>query len=74
VLVVIGAASVLASLDLFVVNLAFSSIGTSFPASTPQALSWVLNSYTVMFAALLVPSCRLADRYGRKRLFRLGRA
>ncbi|WP_199844018.1 MFS transporter [Streptomyces albireticuli] len=71
-LVAIGAASVLASLDLFVVNLAFSSIGASFPAASPQALTWVLNAYGVVFAALLVPSGRLADRFGRKRLFRLG--
>lgn len=71
-LVAIGAASVLASLDLFVVNLAFSSISASFPAASPQALTWVLNAYGVAFAALLVPSGRLADRFGRKRLFRWG--
>ncbi|MFI1801091.1 MFS transporter [Streptomyces sp. NPDC020379] len=62
----------LASLDLFVVNLAFSSISASFPSASPQALTWVLNAYGVVFAALLVPSGRLADRFGRKRLFRLG--
>ncbi|WP_171165839.1 MFS transporter [Streptomyces sp. I05A-00742] len=71
-LVAIGAASVLASLDLFVVNLAFSSISASFPSASPQAMTWVLNAYGVVFAALLVPSGRLADRFGRKRLFRLG--
>ncbi|WP_298661241.1 MFS transporter [uncultured Leifsonia sp.] len=69
---VVVAASVLASLDLFIVNLSFSSISASFPGATPQALSWVLNAYAVAFAALLIPSGRLADRLGRKRLFRVG--
>jgi MFS family permease len=71
---VIGAASVLASLDLFVVNLAFSSIGHSFPGTTDQGLSWVLNAYGILFAALLVPAGRLADRFGRRRVFRIGLA
>ncbi|WP_258067021.1 MFS transporter [Arthrobacter sp. GMC3] len=65
-------ASVLASLDLFVVNLAFTSISASYPEATPQAMSWILNAYGIAFAALLVPSGRLADRFGRLRLFRWG--
>ena len=35
-------------------------------------LSWVLNAYAVVYAALLVPFGRLADRYGRKQLFVAG--
>jgi EmrB/QacA subfamily drug resistance transporter len=35
-------------------------------------LSWVLNAYTIAYAALLVPAGRLADRVGRKRLFLQG--
>ena len=73
-LLIVGAASVLSTLDLFVVNLAFSSIRDSFPGVTNQALSWVLSAYSIMFAALLVPAGRLADRYGRKQVFRLGLA
>lgn len=69
---IIGAASVLASLDLFVVNLAFAAIGRGFPGTTNQELSWVLNAYGILFAALLVPAGRLADRFGRRRVFRLG--
>ncbi|WP_155848490.1 MFS transporter [Arthrobacter sp. 35W] len=65
-------ASVLASLDLFVVNLAFASISASFPEAAPQTMSWILNAYGIAFAALLVPSGRLADRFGRLRLFRFG--
>ena len=66
------AASVLASLDLFVVNLAFASISASFPTATPQTMSWILNAYGITFAALLVPAGRLADRFGALRLFRAG--
>jgi EmrB/QacA subfamily drug resistance transporter len=35
-------------------------------------LSWVLNAYTIVFGTLLVPAGRLADLYGRKRLFLIG--
>lgn len=71
---VVVAASVLASLDLFVMNLAFPSIRNAFPGTTDQGLSWLLNGYGILFAAMLIPSGRLADRYGRRRLFRIGLA
>lgn len=66
VLAVLSVASFMAGLDLFIVNVAFDDIGRDF-AGTPMAdLSWVLNGYAIVFAALLVPLGRLADRYGRK--------
>lgn len=71
-LLIVGTASVLSALDLFVVNVAFSSLRASFPGTTNQTLSWVLSAYSILFAAVLVPAGRLADRYGRKRVFRLG--
>lgn len=71
-LTIIAAGSLLSALDLFVVNLAFSSIRDSFPGVSNQALSWVLSAYSIVFAALLVPAGRLADRFGRRRLFRIG--
>ncbi|NLA65287.1 MAG: MFS transporter [Leucobacter sp.] len=72
VLVATLGASVLSSLDLFIVNLALPRIGEAFPAASPAAVSWVLNAYTVMFAALLAPAGRIADRYGRRRMFIIG--
>lgn len=68
-LVLVGSAF-LAGVDLFIVNVAFDEIGRDFatggnPPSLSQ-LSWVLNAYAVIFAALLVPMGRLTDRYGRK--------
>ncbi len=73
VLATIGAAF-MSSLDLFVVNVAFDDIGRDLHVGraggpTPADLSWVLSAYAVTFAALLVPFGRLADRYGRKRMF-----
>lgn len=58
-------------LDTTIVNVAFEAISHSFH-STPDRLAWVLNAYSLVFAAALIPAGRLADRYGRKRLFLTG--
>ena len=55
VLLVVSAAVFLASLDLFIVNIAFPAIGADFSADA-AGLSWVLNVYTIGFAALLAPA------------------
>jgi EmrB/QacA subfamily drug resistance transporter len=68
-LAVVSAAVFMASLDLFVVNVAFPDIQKEFAGSTLASLSWVLNAYTIVFAALLVPFGRAADRLGRRRVF-----
>lgn len=66
VLGVLSVASFMAGLDLFIVNVAFNDIGRDYSGESLADLSWVLNAYTIVFAALLVPLGRLADRYGRK--------
>jgi EmrB/QacA subfamily drug resistance transporter len=58
-----------ASLDLFIVNIAFPDIQRDFNGTSLASLSWVLNAYAIVFAALLVPAGRWADRTGRKRAF-----
>lgn len=68
VLLVVSAAVFLASLDLFIVNIAFPAIRLAFPSNLATA-SWVINGYTVVFAAVLAPAGRLADRYGRRLMF-----
>src|SRR2546430_12035244 len=50
------------SLDGTVLFVAFPSIRRTFPDVTPEALSWILNAYTIGYGALLVPPGRLADR------------
>ena len=64
----------LSSLDLFIVNIAFPSISASYHDESLSSLSWVLSAYTIVFAAVLVPAGRWADRTGRKRAFLLGLA
>jgi MFS family permease len=64
VLLVVSAGVFLASLDLFIVNLAFPELSRALDAG-PASLSWVLNAYTIGFAALLTPAGRAADRIGR---------
>jgi EmrB/QacA subfamily drug resistance transporter len=65
ILAVLSVAAFMASLDLFIVNVAFPDIAGDFRGSSLANLSWVLNGYAVLYAALLVPLGRLADRYGR---------
>src|SRR2546429_4172660 len=64
----------MSSLDLFIVNLAFPYISRQYPGTSLSSLSWVLNAYTIVFAAVLVPAGRWADRVGRRRLFAAGLA
>lgn len=74
VLLVLSLAAFMASLDVFIVNVAFDDIGHDFGGVSLAELSWVLNAYTIVYAALLVPAGRLADRYGRKGAFLTGLA
>jgi NTE family protein len=62
----------LAFLDTTIVNIAFPDISASFAGSGRDALSWVLDGYFVVIAALLVPAGGLADRFGHKRVFLIG--
>lgn len=72
VLAVLLAAVFMSLLDMFVVNVALPAVGRHFAGAGPARLSWVLNAYAIVFAALLVPAGRWADRAGRKRVFLLG--
>ncbi len=72
VLLVVSAAVFLASLDLFIVNIAFPDIARSFDGASVGDLSWVLNGFAIVFAALLVPAGRIADRVGHRRVFLAG--
>jgi EmrB/QacA subfamily drug resistance transporter len=66
------AGAFLAFLDTTIVNIAFPDISASFAGSARDALSWVLDGYFVVIAALLVPAGGLADRFGHKRIFLAG--
>ena len=74
VLVIVCAGVVLASLDLFIVNVAIPQMARDFHVRGGGLadLSWVLNAYAIVYAACLVLFGRLADRYRRERGFLLG--
>ena len=59
----------MASLDLFIVNIAFPSIARAYGGTSLSSLSWIVSGYSIVFAALLVPAGRWADAFGRKRAF-----
>jgi DHA2 family methylenomycin A resistance protein-like MFS transporter len=54
-----------------VVSVALPTIGHALRASA-SGLQWVVDTYTVVYAGLLIPGGALGDRYGRKRLLLLG--
>jgi EmrB/QacA subfamily drug resistance transporter len=62
----------MASLDLFIVNIAFPAIQQHFRGASLGSLSWIVSGYAIVFAALLVPAGRWADAFGRKRAFLSG--
>ena len=72
VLVIVCAGVVLASLDLFIVNVALPDIARDLHTSNLADLSWVLNAYNIVFAAFLVAAGRIADLLGRRRVFVFG--
>jgi len=72
VLAIVCAGVVLASLDLFIVNVALPRIAVDLHTEALGTLSWVLNGYAIVYASLLVLFGRLADRYPRKYGFLLG--
>src|SRR2546421_11906568 len=72
VLLIVAAGVCLATLDLFVVNVALPKVAQDFGSSGLGDLSWVLNAYTIVYAALLVVFGRLADRFPREYGFLLG--
>ncbi|GAB3535998.1 DHA2 family efflux MFS transporter permease subunit [Arthrobacter tecti] len=61
----------LVGLDLTILNVAVPVIGADLDASVGE-LQWIVNGYTVVLAALLLPVGQLGDRFGRKRLLLAG--
>ncbi len=60
-------------LDVSIVNISIPTLETEM-SSDVATVTWVINSYNIMFAVLLVSMGRLADQFGRKRFFIIGLA
>jgi EmrB/QacA subfamily drug resistance transporter len=67
-----AAATFIGFLDITIVNVAIPDMAASFEDAGISSLSWVINGYAIVFAALLVPLGRLGDLRGRKAIFLAG--
>ena len=74
VLAVASAAQFLTILDLWVVNIALPALQHDFAPATLSDVSWILDVYAIVLAALLLPAGRAADSIGRRECFLAGLA
>ncbi|MEU1405494.1 MFS transporter [Streptomyces sp. NPDC005728] len=63
----------LVGLDTTIVNVALPAVGQGLGIGT-RSLEWTVDAYTLVLASLLISSGALADRLGRRRVFRCGLA
>jgi MFS transporter, DHA2 family, multidrug resistance protein len=66
-LAALALAGVVVGLDLTVLNLALPTLATDLHASAGE-LQWIVDAYSLVLAAILLPAGLLGDRFGRKRL------
>jgi EmrB/QacA subfamily drug resistance transporter len=70
-LVAVGLATFMTYLDNNIVNVAIPDIQRELGLST-AGIEWVVSGYILTFAGLLLAGGRLADAFGRRRLFLVG--
>lgn len=70
-LAVLGLVQFILVLDMTVVNVALPQIRSDL-GFTESGLAWVVNGYVIMAGGLLLLGGRLADIFGRRRLFLIG--
>jgi EmrB/QacA subfamily drug resistance transporter len=68
---VIVVAQFMVVLDVAIVNVALPSIKTDLNFSEPN-LQWVITAYSILFGGVLLLGGRLADIFGRRKLFIAG--
>src|ERR1700748_3235567 len=71
ILVALLTASFVINLDTTLVNVALPTLTRELGATTSQ-LQWVVDAYNLVFAALLLTSGSLSDRFGRKGMLLAG--
>src|SRR5437870_13303750 len=70
-LTVVCAAFFMTILDVSIVNVALPSIGKSLDFSRDD-LQWVITAYAITYGGFLLLAGRLADLFGRRRVFLIG--
>src|SRR6478672_7604300 len=72
-LALLSAVQFMVVLDIAIVNVALPSIQTDLHFSQ-ENLQWVVSAYAILFGGALLLGGRLADIFGRRRLFVIGLA
>src|SRR4051794_19274609 len=72
-LAVLALSLLIIGLDNTILNVALPNLQESFDAST-STLQWIVDSYLLVFAGLLLTMGTLGDRFGRKRALQGGLA
>ena len=70
-LAALGLAVLTLGFDITIMNVALPTIATELEVGT-DALQWMVNSYVLVIAGLMLTCGALGDRYGRKRLLLIG--
>ncbi len=65
-------AFVLGTVNVTVTNVAFPDIVRAFPGVSGAVTGWIVSGYALAFSSTIIIGGRLADRYGRLVVFRLG--
>ena len=66
-LAALSLSALVVGLDLTVLNLALPTLATALHATTSD-LQWIVDAYSLVLAAMMLPAGMLGDRFGRKRL------
>ncbi|MEO8611156.1 MAG: MFS transporter [Chloroflexota bacterium] len=70
-LIFIGISLLVVSLDNTILNIALPSLSRDLNASISD-LQWIVDAYTLVFAALLLTMGSISDRIGRKKALQIG--
>ena len=71
-LVLASATSMVVGIAVTAVNVVFPAIERDFAGASRSTLSWGITGYSIALASLMLIGGRLADRLGRRRIFRIG--
>ncbi|MFE4515240.1 MFS transporter [Kitasatospora sp. NPDC056783] len=72
-LVAVALSVLVISFDMTVLNVALPALADQLGATTGQQ-QWIVDAYTVVFAAVMLPAGLLGDRFGRRRTLTTGLA
>lgn len=72
ILPVLAAAQFMVVLDATIVNVALPAISEALGFTSETQLQWLITAYALAFGGFLLLGGRLADLYGRRKIFLLG--